>query len=110
MLITWVLIISLMKVCVQNYSEHIPPHLETPVKHVKREKGKKEKLTATSVIPNEETQKQGFLKPEFISSNKPAKEKILFMNKITNLAKEIVILPKKSKASMSSLVVRKNKR
>ena len=110
MLITWVLIISLMKVCVQNYSDHLPPHLETPGKHVKREKeGKKEKLTATSLIPNEETQKQRLLKPEFISSKERAEEKILFNNKINNLAKEIVILPHKSKTSISSLVAQKTK-
>ena len=111
MLFTWILIFSLMVVYVQNYSGHTPPHLESPLKHVRREKqGNKEKLRISlqsSVLPNEETQTQRFLKSEFISSKKSAKQESVFINNINNLATEIVIEPKKSKSS--SLVVKKTK-
>ena len=68
MLITWVLIVTLFVMYVQNYSGHLPQHLDSPVKYVKRKtEGKKEKLTRSlqsSTVLNKETEKQRLLQPK----------------------------------------------
>ena len=108
MLITWVLIITLMGVCVKIYSEHLPSTLESKVKDIKIENQRKINLRVSlqsSMKLNEEAQKQRIGHPQTILSEKQDREESCVSNQIGHFRKDRAIRPKVSKVSFLSSVM-----
>ena len=76
MFITWILIFTLMGVCVQNYTGFLPSKIESEGNHFKRKTERKPKLNVaipSTLVLNKKMQEKAILHPQPVPNEKPAK-------------------------------------